>query len=788
MKKYNLIDLLDGEVDVEHADQTTTHALNGIEIPIIQRDYAHGRKSATKIRERFLDAVFTAVSKPEELELDFLYGSIKSKKTGVGDTSVFLPLDGQQRLTTIFLIYWYVANAELEGEELTDIRETLGKFSYSTRSTARLFCEKLSTIGYKNGVVPKIKSAYWFHKKYEKDPTVMGMLNTLEDVEKKYCEQKKKLFHQLNNLCFYILPLDGFDLTDELYIKMNARGKPLTDFENFKADLINWMTSDENTEKHKFGELAQLGDSKAPWYLSLASHLDNRWTDIFWPEAKLNVLEDDKIVDNYFFRFINRFILNESIITSNESVSNIEKTALFQLLYSGGKDAKIKYDSFESYKAIMSADRIKRLETGLNSIYEQQSKIREIIRPVWDQTDNWFLYDSEIIQTQRILFLAVTQYMERNVFDEEGFKDWVRVVWNIIADPDIRSIGAMITAMKTIANLSKGAGNINAYVRSEEFERLINELKENMHKEQLKEEKKKAQLFADSNWKKEILRAEAHPLFQGNIGFLLTDEPDLTTFSHRVKMAFSLFNKNGTDSGFIPNHGVFRYCISKFKSWKEIEDFRYIDGPRNWQLSLRRNESVKESILNLCSLKESELHEEIAQSIKAPSNAIGWNGAEARLRLTHFNLYAYPDFVKWTQKTEDGNRVSTIKWIQGFWYIVRPRAWYDKVMIDGYRNEVISEVFELASISGDYHNLRCGSSEFFRTEEIKLFFTHKGTKWKMVFNPQNHIEVYKAVQQNDEKTWELVHKDKDTIRGISDSVGAKKIANDLWGIMDQSQR
>ena len=36
-------------------------------------------------------------------------------------------------------------------------------------------------------------------------------------------------------ITFQLLKLDEFGLSDDLYIKMNARGKPLTNFETFKA-------------------------------------------------------------------------------------------------------------------------------------------------------------------------------------------------------------------------------------------------------------------------------------------------------------------------------------------------------------------------------------------------------------------------------------------------------------------------------------------------------------------------------------------------------------------------
>ena len=71
-----------------------------IVIPIIQRDYAQGRETPeiTRIRTRFLDSLYTALSE-EQITLDFIYGDIDA-------AAVMTPLDGQQRLTTLFLLHW----------------------------------------------------------------------------------------------------------------------------------------------------------------------------------------------------------------------------------------------------------------------------------------------------------------------------------------------------------------------------------------------------------------------------------------------------------------------------------------------------------------------------------------------------------------------------------------------------------------------------------------------------------------------------------------------------------
>ena len=78
-----------------------------IQIPIIQRDYAQGRidPKVSEIREGFLSALVEALKTSDNsnpLILDFIYGST------INNNSLFIPLDGQQRLTTLFLLHWYL--------------------------------------------------------------------------------------------------------------------------------------------------------------------------------------------------------------------------------------------------------------------------------------------------------------------------------------------------------------------------------------------------------------------------------------------------------------------------------------------------------------------------------------------------------------------------------------------------------------------------------------------------------------------------------------------------------
>ncbi len=108
-----------------------------IEIPIIQRDYAQGREGKEYLRNNFLTNLKQTLDNrlsdgSSVLKLDFVYGSENNGK--------LLPLDGQQRLTTLWLLHWYVA---LKAGMLAEASEQLKNFTYETRISSREFCRNL---------------------------------------------------------------------------------------------------------------------------------------------------------------------------------------------------------------------------------------------------------------------------------------------------------------------------------------------------------------------------------------------------------------------------------------------------------------------------------------------------------------------------------------------------------------------------------------------------------------------------------------------------------------------
>ena len=82
-----------------------------VEIPLIQRDYAQGRADAQArlVRETLLRDMKRALCRDvPPLDLNFVYGGIVEGEEG----ETFIPIDGQQRLTTLFLLHLYAFRAD----------------------------------------------------------------------------------------------------------------------------------------------------------------------------------------------------------------------------------------------------------------------------------------------------------------------------------------------------------------------------------------------------------------------------------------------------------------------------------------------------------------------------------------------------------------------------------------------------------------------------------------------------------------------------------------------------
>lgn len=215
-----------------------------IRIPQIQRDYAQGRKNkeVKEIRNHFVRSLLLVVTgKKAETQLDFVYGSDRK--------NAFEPLDGQQRLTTLFILHW-VLGVDLQTAEGESI------LIYETRNTSEAFCKELvhhNAKQFVNEAAEKTKESKkktdeerskpeeqrdasklkahiytpseiiqnrdWFQWGWRFDPTINSMLVMIDTI----CEQMDWTLDldacqaRLNNITFNHLDLGEMGMSDELF-------------------------------------------------------------------------------------------------------------------------------------------------------------------------------------------------------------------------------------------------------------------------------------------------------------------------------------------------------------------------------------------------------------------------------------------------------------------------------------------------------------------------------------------------------------------------------------------
>lgn len=509
---HSFIDIFDFQYKVDEELVT----LSKIIIPIIQRDYAQGRTSddVNRKRERFLEALKDAVTiKP--ITLDFVYGDIS--KDGV-----MTPLDGQQRLTTLFLLYWYAAKKnKVEASKYS----FLNKFSYETRYSARDFCHFLIDFApeFNCKISDEIIEQNWFPLDWKKDPTINSMLVMLDSIDEKF-NDIPNLWDKLCNkaITFYFLPIKDMGLTDELYIKMNSRGKPLTDFEHFKAEFER--------------EIKKQDDAYAN---SIINKIDIGWTDMLWTYRG-----EDNVIDDEFLRYFN-FICD--IICYKNGNSPLGKSSnefdLLKEYFTGEKDKVLeniqlleKY--FDCWCKIPNQQNIKEFFESFISREHEENKIMLDSR---NETDLFeaclrsFGTKKQFTLAKLVLLYSVIAYLlnqERITFEQ--FKRRFRIINNLVRNSD-----------DEIHNDENRDGGNRLPAILKQIDSIIiegkisTEFSPNFNLNQLNEEIEKDKWVNENEKEAEKLYAlEDHKILHGQISILGLEHIDL------AERFFTLFNCN----------------------------------------------------------------------------------------------------------------------------------------------------------------------------------------------------------------------------------------------------
>lgn len=510
-----------------------------IRIPEIQRDYVQGRddEQASQARTEILNDIQAHLESHTPMSLNFIYGEVEQDDL---DERRCYPLDGQQRLTMLYLLHWlslvaYLASLDIGARKQIDLIEysrTLGNFSYRTRPTSSDFFKTLSEAKTLNDTAEYIASAgsrptenrsclseyikdkSWFRPDFLTDPTILSVLVVLDAMystdDFHPGEYWNLLIGEECPITFEWLDVENIGNGDDLYIKMNARGKQLSDFENLKAELENAaqnMLSAQESEE-------------------LCNKFDQRWLDYFWRFGDGDLSYDPERCDAEFMNVLNWYLWNQWAIKASPRVP---------VEYSGdGKNlTDTRYRSLKSYSMqladgenVWDEEAICRLTLLMDTVtndelhkYEYVRDIDKIVKAV--STPGQVDYAARMDLESAVAYLWGMENAGAQPSDESWAK-WQRIIRHLSDAATIwqgyNTLGQYTRAVTAVEEFAKkGVTDLTSYFAE------YPEVTGFTPTDQTEEEKLKAALIigASQIWRGRILDAESIGYFEGKIGFLL---------------------------------------------------------------------------------------------------------------------------------------------------------------------------------------------------------------------------------------------------------------------------
>lgn len=701
--------------------------INEVIIPRIQRAYAQGRKDekATAIREKFLNDIFSHLISDDDddiMDLHFIYGSVKEEEKVKGQVHYILELlDGQQRFTTLYLLHWYLLQKEdmFESEDYKDIRHALSSFSYETRATATSFCNSLVKYGCNFGdssPSSAIKKARWYYRSYDKDATIAGMLIMLDAIDEHYKENNvDNLLPKTDRLQFYVLPLMEYHLSEELYMKMNARGLELTQFDNFKAEFCSAMKGQCDTMVPLEGGLQ---GEKVTQEENISIKLDAKWIDLFWDPKKPDS-------DVSYMRFFSRFFATRYMVDFNIPAKDLEKDSRLGAIYTKteGQKGEIGFDAYkwvlENKPEEFTDSYFSAVEKVLDTLFDNKDIIAKWLYPSWsEERQGNFMVDASVTfnQSYLVVFGAICEYILRyKTFEEDTFKEWMRIVWNVVENTDINNLSTAATALRLLTALiafsAKASNSEDSRFNDIEVNKTAHSFYEAVSKasdfkrfdsswsRSVKEEIEKARRIAEnSTWLDAFREIEAHPFFKGSVAFYYSPESTLEEFKHNCKLVKELFDKNGITPMFRKKHVLMRAMISRLDKWDGGLNNQYIVEKSETRKFLKNllltNEDVKTMLIDIISSSSNgdevydKLKEAAVSQIQSLAGKTDW---EKQVAISYNTLCRESKLYDWIANQEKLVRIS---WFKGHIAIAAPSVWFERYFIDTERDAIAKDLIE----------------------------------------------------------------------------------------------
>lgn len=502
-------------------------------IPGIQRHYVQGANNpkAESVRKQFIKEIFTAIEKKQnEFNLHFIYGPINTD----GEDS-FVPVDGQQRLTTLWLIARYaVEKAEPSNRKV--LLRLLSRFTYEDRINAKRFCQALTCEDSRWDITqdpnPNILCQDWFVGYWKEDETVASMIRMLSTIYEEWNKHQdsitaEDILEAIASKIRFELKIDAFG--DDIYMKMNARGLQLTQWENFKG---------------KFSE--DLREDKKEWWVKEMEELSNR----FFTCSD----EQHELPDNAFFALYARIMAYEARKPGVDCGNSIKQLAAYTHNHNTWSQIELPFVPYSDFSGITNNESIASTvaETCVKMIKTVLDNFKEIV-PYFGDNKLFDTFFHPQNRNELDFTLCCYEYFKKFVnedVDTNNFLKALRLMWNILENVDrqYENPDYRVELVKKFIDL----GDQTLY--SPQIKKNIIDSNADAP-EQAKEEAEKAiQMHRNdqsmpSYWNDAIEKAEECAFFHGSIRFLYeknsNGETTWENFATKLSNCKNLFTKDG---------------------------------------------------------------------------------------------------------------------------------------------------------------------------------------------------------------------------------------------------
>jgi uncharacterized protein with ParB-like and HNH nuclease domain len=492
----------------------TDQNLDQILIPEIQRDYVWTSENvktllnslnddASKRQQVDNEVLESLPPEVKELTLKGLKDERKATNIGFiyaysdpGYAHKYFLIDGQQRLTTIFLLLLALStNNNKNAFKKSYFSKDCPKVDYKVREATQEFLRRFINAILNDRDMDDIRNSYWYFAEYESDITIQAILRNYTVIKQFISNDNCALdFDYIeNNVEFWYFDTDKSQQGEELYIYMNSRGETVQPNEQIKAGLLEPLP---DVEKDKWGK---------EW---------EEWQDFFW---KRKSSDENSNADKGFNEFL-RWVKIINYITTMSSATVKEQEEYIKTLRTSRRiDGEL-----------LSLSDIKEYFESLLHIYKEKNDYFQ---------DKWLYGETDLADYIRLLPVLMFSKKHRDAKKKE-MERFSRFFYNlprfayVRRNPDTYCVHSVHLTDEFLGDNLRDVVDLINYQSKSDYVNILTE----EEKLKLKLYKKPPNGVLREDLERELWKAEDYTLNYGRIGFLFycigfNDSQDTNSFS-----------------------------------------------------------------------------------------------------------------------------------------------------------------------------------------------------------------------------------------------------------------